>query len=215
MGAVRLIRRGIRPFPRPRVRCRALASVAGGRNLAILPAMYAGGMRAGELAALELGDWTEDAPDLHMWVARGCALRTVRLGPRAADVGCGWVGIRAGALARLFLPVNKGRQVACDRLTASRVRVILRKLVGDAGLEGLTAHDVRHTAIHDLWRAGTSVLTVMRAVGGASPRTLERGCRSRSSGASGIGRAKERGWTGYHRREHAERDQDILALLRR
>ncbi len=92
---------------------------------------------------------------------------------------------------------------------------MLRERAEDAGLKGLTAHDVRHTAIRDLWRAGASVLTVMRVVGGASPMALERYCRSGSRGASGIGRAKQRGRTGYHRWEPAERDPNVLALLRR
>jgi len=92
---------------------------------------------------------------------------------------------------------------------------MLRDHAEAAGLEGLTAHDMLHTAIRDLWRAGASVLTVMRVVGGASPMALERYCHSGSRGDSGIGRAKQRGRTGYHRWEPAERDPNVFALLRR
>jgi hypothetical protein len=92
---------------------------------------------------------------------------------------------------------------------------MLRTRAEGAGIGQVSAHDVRHTAIRDLWRAGASVLTVMRVVGGASPRTLEGDCRSGSRGGSGIGRTKERGRTAYHRWEPAEREPDILALLRR
>ena len=56
---------------------------------------------------------------------------------------------------------------------------------------------------------------MVRAVGGASPWTLERYCRSRSCDGSGTGRRKGRGRTGYHRWEPAEREPDVLALLRR
>ncbi|MDP9383153.1 MAG: site-specific integrase [Chloroflexota bacterium] len=190
-------------------------STAGVRDLAILSAMYAGGMRANELAALELDDWTCEPPGLRVRAGRDYALRTVLLGPKAADAVAGWVAIRGGGPGPLFLPLIKSGSIAGRRLTGSGVRVMLRERAEDAGLKGLTAHDMRHTAIRDLWRAGANVLTVMRVVGGASPRALERYCRSGSRGASGIGRAKQRGRTGYHRWEPAERDPDILALLRR
>ncbi len=91
----------------------------------------------------------------------------------------------------------------------------MRKRAEGAGIGRLTAHDVRHTAIRDLWRAGASVLTVRRVVGGASAWTLERYCRSGARDGSRIGRRKERGRTAYHRWEPAEREPDVLALLRR
>ncbi len=195
--------------------CARDRSAAGVRDLAILSAMYAGGMRANELSALELDDWTCEPPGLRVLVGRSYALRTVLLGPKAADAVAGWIAIRGGRPGPLFLPLVKSGSIAGRRLTGSGVRAMLRERAEDAGLKGLTAHDVRHTAIRDLWRAGASVLTVMRVVGGASPMALERYCRSGSRGASGIGRAKQRGRTGYHRWEPAERDPNVLALLRR
>lgn len=190
-------------------------SVVGVRDLAVLSAMYGGGMRASELSALELGDWTDEPPSLQVRVGRGYALRTVLLGPRAADAVMGWIAIRGSMPGRLFLPANRGGTTAGERVTGSGVRAMLRKRAEDAGIDHLTAHDVRHTAIRDLWRAGASVLTVMRIVGGANPWTLERYCRSGSRGGSRIRQAKERGRTAYHRWEPGEREPDILALLRR
>ncbi|MDP9374649.1 MAG: site-specific integrase [Chloroflexota bacterium] len=190
-------------------------SAAGGRDQAILAAMYAGGMRAGELSALELGDWTAEPPGLRVRVGRGHALRTVLLGPRGADAVAGWVALRGSAPGRLFLPVSKGGAIAAERLRGGGVRTMLRKRAEDAGIARLTAHDVRHSAIRDLWRAGASILTVMRVVGGASAWTLERYCRSGVQDGSRIGRSKERGRTAYHRWEPAEQEPDVLALLRR
>lgn len=89
------------------------------------------------------------------------------------------------------------------------IRAILRKRAEDADTMRPTANDAGHTAIRDLWRASASVLTVMRIVGGASPWTLERYCRSGVRGGSGIGRNKDRGWTAYHRWEMGEREPDI------
>lgn len=195
--------------------CARDRSTAGIRDLAILSAMYAGGMRANELAALELCDWTSEPPSLRVRVGRGYALRTVLLGPKAANAVAGWVSIRGGGPGPLFLPLIKSGSIVGRHLTGSGVRAMLRERAEDAGIKRLTAHDMRHTAIRDLWRAGASVLTVMRVVGGASPMALERYCRSGSRGASKIGRAKERGRTGYHRWEPTDREPDILALLRR
>jgi integrase len=195
--------------------CARDCSSAGIRDLAVLSAMYAGGMRASELVSLELGDWAPEPPGLRVRVGRGYALRTVLLGPRAADAVAGWVAIRGGTPGRLFLPLNKGGGIAGERLTGSGVRAMLGKRAEDAGIDQPTTHDVRHTAIRDLWRAGASVLTVLRVVGGVSPWILERYCRNRSRGGSGTGRSKGRGRTGYHRWEPAEREPDVLALLRR
>jgi integrase len=195
--------------------CARDRSVAGIRDLAILSAMYAGGMRANELAALEPEDWVPEPPSLQVRVGRGYSLRTVLLGPRAADAVAGWVAIRGRGPGPLFLPLIKGGSIEGRRLTGSGVRAMLHERAEDAGIDRVTAHDMRHTAIRDLWRAGANVLTVMRVVGSASPWTLERYCRSGSRGGSGNGPAKQRGRTAYHRWEPGVREPDILALLRR
>ncbi len=129
--------------------CARNRSTAGVRDLAILSAMYAGGMRANELAALELDDWTSEPPGLRVRIGRSYALRTVLLGPKAADAVAGWVAIRGGGPGPLFLPLIKSGSIAGRRLTGSGVRVMLRERAEDAGIKGLTAHDVRHTAVCD------------------------------------------------------------------
>ena len=121
-------------------------STAGVKDLAILSAMYAGGMRASELAASEVDDWTSEPPGLRVRVGRGYALRTVQLGSKAENAVAGWVAIRGGGPGPLFPPLVKSGSIVGRRLTGSGVRVMLRKRGEDAGIGRLKAHDVRHTA---------------------------------------------------------------------
>jgi len=85
--------------------CAQDRSAAGVRDLAILSATYAGGMRANELAALELRDWTCEPPGLR-----------VRVGPQLCSTyratgtkggGCfGWLGRDQGRKIRPALPTS-------------------------------------------------------------------------------------------------------------
>ncbi len=90
--------------------CARDRSTAGVRDLAILSAMYAGGMRANELAALELADWKPESPGLRVREGRSYALRTVLLGPKAADAVAGWVAIRCGGPGPLFLRMTSRKK---------------------------------------------------------------------------------------------------------
>lgn len=195
--------------------CARDRSMLGVRDLALLAAIYAGGMRAGEVVRLQPDDWVSDPPSLRVQVAREYACRTVLLGPRAADAVLGWAAIRGAAPGSLFLPTNRSGRFTGERINEHGVRAILRTRVNDAGLDHVTATDIRYTAIRDLWRAGASQLTIMRVVGSASPWTLERFCEDRSQRVFNGRRAKPRGQTAYHRWEPAGHEPDILALLRR
>ena len=180
----------------------------------MLSALYATGMRATELVALEPEDWAHEPPSLRIRSGRGRKERTVLLGTRAADAVAGWEALRGETPGRLFLPLNKGGLVAGERMTSGGVHGIVRKRSERAGIKPLSAQDIRHTAVAHLWRQGVAPLTLLRILGDSSLWTLERYCHGRPAVS---GRARRRGWTPYHRWEETERDYsvDVLALVRR
>ena len=180
----------------------------------MLSTLYATGMRTTELVALEPGDWTHEPPSLRIRSGRSRKERTALLGTRVADAVAGWAATRGGVPGRLFLPLNRGGLVAGERMTSGGVHGIVRKRSEQAGVEQLSAQDIRHTAIAHLWRQGASPLTLLRILGDTSLSTLERYCHQHPTEA---GRAKRRGRTPYHRWEESERDYevDVLALVRR
>lgn len=195
--------------------CARDGSAGGVRDLAIIAALYAGGMHASELVMLELKDWSPEPASLSVSSGRAYQLRTILLGPRAADAVAGWVAIRGQRPGRLFLPINKGGGISGDGMTAHAIYGVATTRSKAASLHPpLTPHDIRRTAIRDLTQAGAGPLTVKRIVGAASLWTLE---RYREGGLRRDLRAKRRGQTLYHKWEEVEirPDVDVFALLRR
>jgi site-specific recombinase XerD len=124
----------------------------GRRDFAVLLVRL--GMRAGEVAALELGDVDWRRGEI---VVRGKRSRLERL-PLPVDVGEALAGyVRRGrpriGLPALFLRV-KAPQGA---LNSPGVRRIVRAACGRAGLPSMGAHRLRHTAATELPRQGAAL----------------------------------------------------------
>jgi len=134
------------------------ASVVGRRDLAMLMLLARLGVRAGEVARLELDDVDWRAGEI---VVRGKGDRAERL-PLPADVG-----------ETIAAYLCDGRsESAVGRAVFVRVRAPQRELTGDgvsavvaaaarrAGLGVIYAHRLRHTVASDLLRAGSSLVEV-------------------------------------------------------
>jgi site-specific recombinase XerD len=134
------------------------ASVVGRRDLAMLILLARLGLRAGEVARLELDDIDWRAGEI---VVRGKGDRAERL-PLPADVG-----------ETITAYLRDGRpKTAQGRFVFVRVRAPYRELTGDgvsavvaasaqrAGLGVIYAHRLRHTVASDLLRAGSSLVEV-------------------------------------------------------
>lgn len=134
------------------------ASVAGRRDLAMLMLLARLGLRAGEVAGLELDDIDWRAGEI---VVRGKGDRRERL-PLPVDVG-----------ETITAYLRDGRpKTAQGRFVFVRVKAPHRELTGDgvsavvaasaqrAGLGVIYAHRLRHTVASDLLRAGSSLVEV-------------------------------------------------------
>jgi site-specific recombinase XerD len=139
------------------LRCCDQSAVTGRRDLAVLMLLARLGLRAGEVAALELGDIDWRAGEL---VVRGKGRREERL-PLPADVGAAIAGYlcggRPGGPCRsVFLSVR----APCGAVSAAAVKAIVRYACLRAGLPAAGAHRLRHAAATQMLQAGSPLAEV-------------------------------------------------------
>ncbi|MGI8946732.1 MAG: tyrosine-type recombinase/integrase [Ornithinimicrobium sp.] len=132
-------------------------TTSGRRDYAVLALLARLGLRAGEVAALELADVDWRAGEI---TVRGKGRRQERL-PLPVDVGealAGWLrrGRRRCACVTVFTRVRAPHRP----LSRGGVSAIVRAACGRAGLPELGAHRLRHTAATDMLRAGASLSEV-------------------------------------------------------
>ena len=129
----------------------------GRRDFAILTLLSRLGLRAGEVAALELADVDWRAGEL---VVHGKGASTSRL-PLPADVGEALAGyLRRGrpdcAVRTLFVRAR----APYGAMTAAAVKGVVRWAARRAGLGTIGAHRLRHTCATELLRAGGTLEAV-------------------------------------------------------
>jgi site-specific recombinase XerD len=126
----------------------------GRRDFAILTVLARLGLRAGEVAAMELADIDWRTGEI---LVRGKGNQSDRL-PLPADVGQALVDyLRRGrprvAHPRVFLRAR----APYGPLTSTGVQAVVRNACGRAGIETVGAHRLRHTAATAALRAGASL----------------------------------------------------------
>lgn len=134
----------------------------GRRDHAMLTLLVRLGLRAGEVAALELDDIDWRRGEL---VIRGKGDRRERL-PLPADVGEALSaylldGRPPGGCRRMFLRIRAPFDVG---LTDAGVKSAVRAACGRAGVAPAGAHRLRHTAATELLRAGASLAEVAQVL---------------------------------------------------
>jgi integrase len=144
-------------------------TVAGRRDLAILLLLARLGLRAGEVAALDLGDINWRRGEI---TVRGKGSRRDRL-PLPADVGEAIAGWLAG---------GRPRNVACPavfvrlraphgRLASTSVSFVVRRGCARAGIAAAGAHRLRHTAAAGMLAAGGTLAEIGQVPRHARPGT--------------------------------------------
>lgn len=129
----------------------------GRRDFAIITLLSRLGLRAGEVAALQLRDLDWRAGEL---LVRGKGSRQERL-PLPADVGetlAGWLA--RGRPRRESVFVFTRLRAPFGGLSAGAVSQIVRRACRRAGLPLVSAHRLRHTAATEMLRAGGSLTEI-------------------------------------------------------
>jgi site-specific recombinase XerD len=133
------------------------STATGRRDYAILHLLTRLGLRAGEVAGLELGDVSWRRGEL---LIRGKGRRQERL-PLPVDVGealCDYLrhGRPRAECRRLFL---RARAPICG-LTVAAIECVVRLACIRAGLPAVGPHRLRHTAATEMLRNGASLLEI-------------------------------------------------------
>ena len=157
------------------------ASPAGARDAAMLAALYTGGLRRSELAALTVEDYTPTPPALRVLHGKNDKQRTVPIPASAAAALDAWLELRGRAPGALFVPIDQAGRIADDAngaglrgMTAYAIYKMLNKRARQAGIPPLTPHDMRRTFVGDLLTAGNDISAVQRMAGHASVTTTQR-----------------------------------------
>ena len=144
-------------------------TVAGRRDLAILLVLARLGLRAGEVAALELGDinWRQG-----QIIVRGKGSRRDSL-PLPADAGEAMAGWLAGGRPRnaagpaVFVRLRPPH----GQLASTSVSYVVRRACARAGIAAAGAHRLRHTAAASMLAAGGTLAEIGQVLRHARPGT--------------------------------------------
>lgn len=152
---------------------RQRTDAAGVRNLALLAALYGGGLRRAEAVSLRLEAW--DAAGELVVKGKGNKTRLVPLPPKCAAAVRAWLEIRGRAPGTIFCAVYKlGKISPAASISTTRVYQLLCSLCKRAGVPRLSPHDIRRTYCGDLLDAGVDLRTVQGLMGHEDPSTTAR-----------------------------------------
>ncbi len=115
--------------------------------------------RRGELASLDVADWVPDDMLLKVRHGKGNTQRQVYVSEGASAALDDWLAVRGNRPDRLFLPINRGRRIYGDKLSASAVRDIVVKRAAQAHVADLSPHDFRRTVAGDLLDNDVDIVT--------------------------------------------------------
>lgn len=167
-------------------------SPAGYRDVAIIALLRQTGMRRAELAALTMGDLTMSADRATIRIiGKGNKERLAYIRNGAFKALNDWLTIRGDGNGHLFCAINKSGVLSCGNgMSTTAIHLILQKRVDEAGIEPMTAHDLRRTFAGDLLDAGQDIVTVAGLMGHSSVTTTQRydrrGERAREAAAAFI-----------------------------
>ncbi len=129
--------------------CARDKTAAGVRDAAMLAALYTGGLRRSELAALTLDDYIPAPPALRILHGKNDKQRVVPIPASAAVALDRWVEVRGREPGALFVPIDQAGRIAEDGkgMSAHAIYKMLNKRARQAGVPPLTPHDMRRTFV--------------------------------------------------------------------
>lgn len=158
------------------------------RMRAIVLLMVQCGLRCGEIAGLDHGDWDRHAQTIEV-TGKGGHERVLPVPGPAGEALAVYVGSCRGA-GPLFRTELRGRHTVINRITSERVSELVADVMVDAGVhvqgDGRSAHALRHTAASDVLDVCHDVRVVQEMLGHQSIATTQRYLRR-----ADLGRLRE------------------------
>lgn len=151
--------------------CREDASPAGVRDLALLSALYYGGLRRDEVCGLRLEDYQARQRRIHV-LGKGEKEEIVPVESKRARLALSrWARLRGDAAGPFFCSLRRGGALRVDEdtethetrvraLTGDAVYKIVRRRAELADIPPCTPHDLRRSAITNLLEGGADPLAV-------------------------------------------------------
>lgn len=140
------------------------------RDMAATQLMLQGGLRIGEVAALDIGDVDLRRGTITVRSGKGGRYRVVPTNKdvsRAVEV---WMEIRGETVNQALLLSKKGKRPLSDR----GLEYVLRRYLDAIGLQDVTVHCLRHSFAKNLVDTGTPIQVVAQLAGHESLRTTRR-----------------------------------------
>lgn len=160
---------------------------AGRRDAAILAALYGGGLRRSEAAALELADYDPLTGALMIRAGKGHKARVAYLSGGARAALDAWLALRGAWAGPLFWPIGQDGQPLAGGLSDQALYDVCRKRGNQARVKAFSPHDLRRSFVSDLLDAGADVVSVQGLAGHANVTTTarydRRGERARAKAA--------------------------------
>lgn len=136
------------------------------RDRAILLTLCGGGLRAGELVALETSDYDASTRTLTIRQGKGRKKRAVVVAPTVGKALVAWLNASADHDS-LFCRIHRSGSIMDQPLTTAGLSGILRQLQETAQIPPFTPHDLRRTFITLLLEQGAD-LNIVRQLAGHS-----------------------------------------------
>lgn len=145
-------------------------SPAGYRDAAIICWMVTQGPRRFEVVGVDLSDYDPQTGQIK-FTGKGNKERTNYIENGTADAFADWLQVRGSEPGPLFIPINKGGNMAMARMTPQAVYNMLNRRIDQAGIKDFSPHDLRRTAAGDMLDAGVDLVLVSKTLGHSDTKT--------------------------------------------
>jgi site-specific recombinase XerD len=139
-------------------------------DAALFAALAGGGLRRGEVTALDVENFDGDGEVLRVR-GKGNKEREVPLASAAVAAISLWVNVRGFEEGALFCPVRKGDKLEVRRMSDQAVYKRLERRALRAGIKGFTPHDLRRTYASGMMEGGADIVAVQKLLGHADIST--------------------------------------------
>jgi integrase/recombinase XerD len=148
--------------------------MSGVRDAAIITMLYLTGMRRSEVIGLLRADYDIPTGEITIREGKGNKDRTVYLrGERGRKRMIDWLNARSYVKAdALFLTVNPYGDLTNSPITSGQtIYDMLHRRATQAGIDDFSPHNLRHSAISEMWDAGIDGVTIRDFAGHKSMDT--------------------------------------------
>ena len=148
-------------------------SITGVRDAAMIGVGWHVGLRIAEAASLDLADYEPESGRLVIRKGKGSKAREVYITNESAEALADWIAVRGSEPGPLFCPVNRRGEIEMPHMSTWAIQKRLKRRADQAGIEPVTWHDLRRTAIGDVIESD-GLASAQKLAGHANTTTTSR-----------------------------------------